>query len=688
MNGAPIVLFTGAKGGSGTTTLCRELARAIGEKGNVAVVDADLTGRRSVALLFEAIRALDAARDATSSISRVRLDGTTVVEFADRYDAAFALDTDTVETLARSLAGFNAILVDAPQPFSAAVRPFVARARRMLIVLEPTLLGVAGAQTMYADLQRFGVPANRIALVTNSRSESQAVSRGEIERTLGAKVVAEIPPLTHRNYGKSVAGLQKYIESLPAEEAMTALQPSAASPVGDARVPLRRVAAVRSNGHASKAPNPPDAKRDAFKQQVHQALLKQIDLVSASTAHSDAAKLAELRAKVESITAVLATTADFASAEELAALRQEILDEALGLGPLEDLMKDPDVTEIMVNGPDTIYVERHGVIEPTLKRFTENRQLRLIIERIITPLGRRIDESSPMVDARLPDGSRVNAIIEPVAIDGSALTIRRFGTHRLTAEDLINIGAAPRVVMDFLRAAVQARLNILVSGGTGSGKTTFLNVLSSFLPDRERIITIEDAAELLLNQSHIVRLESRPPNVEGTGEIRIRDLFRNALRMRPDRIIIGECRGAEALDMLQAMNTGHDGSLTTIHANSQRDALSRIETMVLMAGFDLPVRAIREQIASALDMVVHTARMRDGSRKVIGVSEVVGMEGDIVTMQEVARFAQRGVDADNRVLGEFCYTGVQPSCLKRFAEYGIEYDARALNELSPLPSLW
>ena len=254
-----------------------------------------------------------------------------------------------------------------------------------------------------------------------------------------------------------------------------------------------------------------------------------------------------------------------------------------------------------------------------------------------------------MVDARLPDGSRVNAIIEPLAIDGATLTIRRFGKKRLTADDLVRIGAVPAVVMDFLRACVQSRLNCLVSGGTGSGKTTFLNVLSSFSPDRERIITIEDAAELLLNQSHVVRLESRPPNVEGTGEIKIRDLFRNALRMRPDRIIIGECRGAEALDMLQAMNTGHDGSLTTIHANSQRDALSRIETMVLMAGFDLPVRAIREQIASALDIVVHTSRMRDGSRKVVGISEVVGMEGDIVTMQEIIRFAQHGVDKENKV---------------------------------------
>ncbi len=673
---SPIALFVGSKGGAGTTTLCRELARAMREKRSVALVDADLTGRRSVAVLFEAVRSLDAAR-VTPPISGARADGITIVELTERYDEAFTLAEETVEAFAAGMTGFDLILVDAPQPFAAAVRPFVTRAKRFFLVFEPTLLGVAGAQTMLADLKRFGIPANRIDLVLNTRSEIGVEPRSRIERALESKIVAEIPLSTSRNHAKSIAGLQRYLESLPAETALGALQPSAGH------------AYVRPNGHVSAAAGAVDPQRDAFKQEVHTSLLRQLDLVSASLAHTDAAKLAELRTKVESIAAALVSERKFAgSAQELAELRREIVDEALGLGPLEDLMKDPDVTEIMVNGPDKIYVERHGVIELSSKRFTEARQLRLIIERIITPLGRRIDESSPMVDARLPDGSRVNAIIEPVAIDCTVLTIRRFGLHRLTVDDLIRIGAAPPAIMDFLRAAVQARLNCVVSGGTGSGKTTFLNVLSSFLPVKERIITIEDAAELLLNQPHVVRLESRPPNIEGTGEIRIRDLFRNALRMRPDRILIGECRGPEALDMLQAMNTGHDGSLTTVHANSQRDALSRVETMVLMAGFDLPVRAIREQVASALDLVIHTARLRDGARKVIGVSEVVGMEGEIVTMQEILRFSQRGVDSDNRVLGEFCYSGVQPNCLKRFEEYGIPYDARGLNELAPLKMLW
>jgi pilus assembly protein CpaF len=674
VTGFPISVFIGSKGGSGATTLCREVARAMRDKGSVALVDADLSGSRSVAVLCEVVRALDAERDGTA-IATVRADGITIFELADRYDAVFTLEEMAVESVLGDMGGFDQIVVDAPQPFVSTVRPFVSRARRFFIVLEPTLLGVAGAQSMLSDLKRFGVPSSRVSLMSNTRVETPGVARNEIERALDSKLIAEIPASTARNYAKSIAALARYIESLPDEGALDSLQPSAGG----------RTPAPSANGHVAAAAPIADPKREAFKQEVHAALVRQLDLVTASSAQGDAAKLAELRSQIEGIAAALVNERKFqGTAQELAELRQEIVDEALGLGPLEDLMRDPDITEIMVNGPDTIYVEKRGKIERSTKRFSSDRQLRLIIERIITPLGRRIDESSPMVDARLPDGSRVNAIIEPIAIDGTSMTIRRFGVTRLTADDLVKFNAVPAAMLDFLRACVQARLNCIVSGGTGSGKTTFLNVLSSFLPDRERIVTIEDAAELRLNQSHIVRLEARPPNIEGTGEIRIRDLFRNALRMRPDRVIIGECRGAEALDMLQAMNTGHDGSLTTIHANSQRDALSRIETMVLMAGFDLPIRAIREQVASALDIVVHTARLRDGSRKIIGVSEVVGMESDIVTMQEIMRFAQHGVDDEHRVIGEFCYTGVQPTCLKRFEEYGIPYDPRGLSELRPL----
>ncbi len=324
----------------------------------------------------------------------------------------------------------------------------------------------------------------------------------------------------------------------------------------------------------------------------------------------------------------------------------------------------------------------------TGKRFSTSGQLRLVIERIIAPLGRRLDESVPMVDARLPDGSRVNAIIEPLAIDGASLTIRRFGTRRLNAQDLVEKGSANEQMLDFLRACIEGRLNVVISGGTGSGKTTFLNIMSSYIPARERIVTIEDAAELNLNQPHVVRLETRPANLEGAGEIKIRDLVRNSLRMRPDRIVVGECRGGEALDMLQAMNTGHDGSLTTLHANSPRDALSRLETLVMMAGFDLPVRAIREQIASAVDLIVQIARLRDGSRKIVSVSEIIGMEGDVVTMQEILRYAQHGMDLENKVAGEFQYTGVQPQSLEKFDEYGITYDVRNLSQLASAGALW
>jgi pilus assembly protein CpaF len=334
----------------------------------------------------------------------------------------------------------------------------------------------------------------------------------------------------------------------------------------------------------------------------------------------------------------------------------------------------------MVNGFENVYVERDGKLDKTAKRFSNNGQLRLVIERMIAPIGRRIDESSPLVDARLADGSRVNAVIEPLAIDGPTLTIRRFGNRRLNISDLVRLGALSPNVVEFLRAIVEARLNIVISGGTGSGKTTFLNILSGYIPFGDRIVTIEDAAELRLDQGHVVRLEARPANIQGKGEVSIRDLMKNALRMRPDRIIVGECRSGEALDMLQAMNTGHDGSLTTVHANTARDAISRIETMVLMAGFELPIKAIREQVSSAIDIIVQISRMRDGTRKIVGISEVVGMEGEIITMQEIVRFQQNGLDKQGKVVGSFEFTGVQPYCLKRFEELGISFDVRSLKE--------
>lgn len=352
-------------------------------------------------------------------------------------------------------------------------------------------------------------------------------------------------------------------------------------------------------------------------------------------------------------------------------LIQEILDEVTGFGPITRLLNDEEVSEVMVNGPNQIYVERNGKLVLTDVRFRDHQHVKHIIDKIVSPLGRRIDESVPMVDARLPDGSRVNAIIPPLALNGPTLTIRKFSKDPLTVYDLINFGSMTPEIAQLLEACVKVRLNIVVSGGTGSGKTTLLNVLSSFIPLDERIVTIEDAAELQLVQDHVVSLETRPANIEGKGAITIRELVKNSLRMRPDRVVVGEVRGGEALDMLQAMNTGHDGSLTTGHANSPRDMLSRLETMVLMAGMELPVRAIREQIASAVDLIVQQTRLKDGSRKVVRITEVLGMEGEIVTLQDIFIFKQEGIDEDGKVIGKMTATGIRPKFYQKFEEVGI-----------------
>ena len=358
---------------------------------------------------------------------------------------------------------------------------------------------------------------------------------------------------------------------------------------------------------------------------------------------------------------------------ERARLVAELCDDVLGFGAVEQFLADPTVTEVMVNGLENIYVEREGRIERTDARYLSEDHLRQVIQRIVSKVGRRIDESSPMVDARLADGSRVNAVVPPLAVDGPILTIRKFSKTAYTVDDLIRFGTLTEEITDLLRACVEGKLNILVSGGTGSGKTTLLNVVSNFIPENERVVTIEDAVELRLDQQHVLRLEARPPNIEGKGEVTIRDLVRNSLRMRPDRIIVGEVRGGEALDMLQAMNTGHDGSLSTLHCNSPRDALARLETMVLMAGLDLPARAIREQIASAIDLVVHLSRLRDGSRRVTQISEVNGMEGEIVTMTDLYTFDYAaGIDDDGRYQGRTVPTGLRAQFTDRLADVGID----------------
>jgi pilus assembly protein CpaF len=428
---------------------------------------------------------------------------------------------------------------------------------------------------------------------------------------------------------------------------------------------LHEVEREASNGLASRR----DPVLDELRQKVHHLLIDEVG----PTLYDRRVGEDELKRHVqEQLTLILSREKVPLSTVDRAQLMQDVADDVLGYGPIDQLLKDPEITEVMVNGPNRIYVERSGRIEPTSVTFLDETHLRRIIEKIVAQVGRRVDEATPMVDARLPDGSRVNAIISPLAIGGPFLTIRKFSKDPLTVEDLINFNSFSRPVAQFLDACVKGRLNIIVSGGTGTGKTTALNVLSSFIPTDERVVTVEDAKELQLKQDHVLPLEARPPNIEGKGEVRIRDLVRNALRMRPDRIVVGEVRGGEALDMLQAMNTGHDGSLTTVHSNAPRDTIARIETMVLMAGMDLPVRAIREQMASAIDVIVHLTRLRDGTRRVTHVTEVQGMEGDVIVLQDVFLFDfGMGVDETGHFLGRLKSTGIRPKFAEKLADYGI-----------------
>ena len=431
-------------------------------------------------------------------------------------------------------------------------------------------------------------------------------------------------------------------------------KPSAAAPVTAAKQ-NKREASARDTWYAD------------LKSRVHNALFERLDLSKVGKVTQDQVT----EDVVQATRLVLDAEKVLLSLEDRERLIREIQHEVFGLGPLEPLLQDPSVNDVLVNGHDDVWVERRGKLEKTVARFKDDSHLMRIIDKIVSAVGRRIDESNPMVDARLADGSRVNVIVPPLALDGPTMSIRRFAADPFTSDDLISFGSVTQQLMDLMSGVVKARLNVLISGGTGSGKTTFLNVLSNFIPNHERIVTIEDAAELQLKQEHLVRLETRPANLEGTGRVTQRDLVINSLRMRPDRIVVGEIRGAEALDMLQAMNTGHDGSLTTVHANSPRDALMRIETMVAMTGLDIPQRAVRQQVSSALDVVVQIARLSDGKRKLVSLQEITGMEGDVITTQEIFKFERHGIGAEGAVLGELIPTGIRPSFAERLRLAGV-----------------
>lgn len=574
---------------------------------------------------------------------------------------------------------FKFIVVDVGTDLGPAQMAILQEATAIMIVTSPEVLVVTQTQRLINELLSATFPKEMFQLVINKATPT-GLSPQTISNQLQLPYLGIIP----QDEATTMMALQKYtpfVLSAPKAPVTAAYYDVARKLSGGILQRLKTLtrpkplAAPPEANPASGAPTPShgfDA-RTMLKIRIHNELIRTVDLKKLLLdTKQDENKEKEVREKTKrEITLIVDREAKDVSREERSKLIKEILEEALGLGPLEDLLADPDVTEIMVNGHKKIFVEKAGKVQLSPSTFTSNDHLRRIIERIVTPLGRQINESTPTVDARLKDGSRVNAVIEPLAIDGPALTIRKFKKGGITAEKYINYGSITKNMIDFLRICVENGLNVVISGGTGSGKTSLLNMLSSYIPANERVITVEDAAELQLQQEHVVRLETRPASMEGTNAISIRDLIKNSLRMRPDRIIVGECRDGAALDMLQAMNTGHDGSMTTTHANSPRECIARLETLCMMSGMDLPVRAIREQIAGAVNLIVQISRLSDGSRKILSITEVAGMQGDVVTLAEIFRFKETGYDKNRKIQGIFQATGTIPSFIQKLSDKGV-----------------
>ncbi len=585
---------------------------------------------------------------------------------------------------------YDYIIVDAGKGFSETCVAVLNQANLILLVVTPDILSIYQTKWVMDTLQFLHFPISMVKVILNRSESASSINWREVKGSLPIDIIAHIPsegkvvgqavnrgiPVVIDNPRTKVSlSIKNFVRELTRNDKLF----MARQEIDELR--LKEAGLVDKSGKfwqllgmtsplSELMPSQEEVDETLLlKRKIHSRLIEELNIKRLDLAvFTDAEKAKELKEKAEVIVSNLLAeeSGSFISSSEVRKkLIKDILDEALGLGPLEDLIADPEINDIMVNNKDEIYVERNGKIELTKKRFITNEQVKTIIERIIAPIGRHIDESVPMVDARLPDGSRVNAIIPPLSLTGPTLTIRKFKKERFTVEEAVRLNTLNQQMGEFLKACVLSRQNIIISGATGSGKTTMLNVLSSFIPENERIVTIEDAAELKLSQEHWVRLESRPSNIEGKGAITMRELFRNTLRMRPDRIIIGECRGNETLDMLQAMNTGHDGSMTTLHANSTQDVLMRMDSLILMAGVDLPLRSIREMIASAVDMIIHTSRLSDGSRKIIQITELCGMKDEThVDLRDIFLFKQKGIDSQGKVLGDFQATGYVPSFIE------------------------
>lgn len=685
------LVFHGGKPGEGKSLLAQNLAAAFGSRhpGRTLLLDLDPQARGEHQVRWN-LAPVPTLADIAAKLSQfdrntirgffpVSASGVEVATLAESEARAMEVTSQQIMRALELFRGaFAYVIVDGLTGWDHLATEVLDACDRILVVASPDLAGLKHLRRDTLRYQDLKFPAAKFGLLLNRADLPHALPAQDLEKALpGYRVLGSLPFEPHATEALNQhADLFSLFPHAPFAKAVKTL----AGQLGVAGQ-SRSAGPVGTEGETDQAGRS-QIDRLAVKERIHALLLENPEIKHlASETSRAAAGQAFLREKVEGVvTGLMSQEApELSDREEREKMVREVVDEALGLGPLEDLLRDETVTEIMVNGKDNIYLERAGRLEASDKHFVSEKQLMTVIERIVAPLGRRIDESQPYVDARLADGSRVNAVIPPLALTGPTLTIRKFSRHRLRIEDLIRFGSLTRELAAFLGACVRGRKNIVISGGTGSGKTTLLNVVAGFIPEQERIITVEDAAELNLPQPHVVTLEARPANIEGKGAISIRDLVRNCLRMRPDRIVVGECRGGEALDMLQAMNTGHDGSLTTAHANSPQDTISRLETMVLMSGMDLPVRAIREQIAGAVDLVVQQSRMQDGSRRVTQISEVTGLKDGVITLKDVFVYKQTGVNKNGEVTGEFRPTGHVPEFVKDFVARGIELDKKIFN---------
>ncbi|HNS71497.1 MAG TPA: ATPase, T2SS/T4P/T4SS family [bacterium] len=713
-----IISFFSTKGGVGKTTLSLNVAVSLAAEGKkVLLVDMDFSGPQDMAKMLD-VPANKSMINIISSWEEVKTEKENIKKYVTHTNLdnlhllssilhpreVGKITSESVRDifdLLRENAIYDFIVVDAGRDFTDHLIRIFDSSNLIFLVVTPDVLSVYQTEWFLDTFQSLHFPLKMLKMVLNRAESKGGVSWQEIKLLFPLEIFAKIPSEGQvvglaLNRGKPVvldskrSRISESIRDLALQlinsediyiqhTELSKLRVTKDSVDYSSYDFWTRIGLIEPSGSAiGLEAKTEDDEIIKIKKRIHKRLIEEMDLkrMPVEILTADYQKMKSLKDRAEKIVSNLLTQeagAFLSSFEVRQRFIKEIIDEALGLGPLEDLIKDSAVTEIMVNNKDFVYVEKEGKIELTSKKFTTNDQVRIVVERILAPLGRRIDESNPYVDARLPDGSRVNAIISPLSLTGPTLTIRKFSRQRLGMEELISRYASltPEIA-EFLKGSVVARKNILVSGGTGSGKTTFLNILSHNIPEHERIITIEDSAELKLNQIHWIRLESKPPNIEGKGEIAIRDLFRNTLRMRPDRIIVGEVRGQEVLDMLQAMNTGHDGSMSTIHANSTQDVLIRLDSMLLMSEVELPIRAIREMISSAIDLIVHTARLSDGSRKVLQVTEVAGMLDDThVNLQDIFIYHQTGLEADGRVKGYFTPTGYIPSFYEDMKAKGI-----------------